>query len=337
LDDFVGDDHNDDEINEARQPLREGVELARAFFLIMRVKAFQRFIEFAADFAAGVKIGEHFGKFAALAQDLGGRVAGDNFRFPTFHGAAQRGRAARGRRQIPCFNDVHARIDERFQRGGEPREREKTPRGSENWNWPHQRFDERAPFFAVLALRGVNQKKRDEIKRRKNERGFCEKKNDARVELRSGERKHDQKNERGEMHQPDGINELRNHLLREAGAVVVIFGEQAKGSVEASAAFAGFNQRDVKFRQPRAEFLQRLAEGKTLREMVQQIAKRFAERTSGRIAFDLFERGQDADAGGSELRELMIQFGALGELRGRDEKRHNAPAGLKPRRGRGWP
>src|SRR5271170_6378067 len=33
-DDFVGDDAGDDAINKSRHPLREGVEFARAFFLI---------------------------------------------------------------------------------------------------------------------------------------------------------------------------------------------------------------------------------------------------------------------------------------------------------------
>ena len=52
------------------------------------------------------------------------------------------------------------------------------------------------------------------------------------------------------MDQNDGINELGNHLLRHAGAVVVIIGEETKTGIQPSAAFAGFDQGQVKFRQP---------------------------------------------------------------------------------------
>ena len=124
-------------------------------------------------------------------------------------------------------------------------------------------------------------------------------------------------------------------MLDDAGAVVVIIGEQAETGVEPSAAFAGVNQRDVKLGQP-AAVLQAVGERPALGEFVQKMLERFAERAGGRIAFDLFQRGHDADAGGRELGELMIKLGALGELAGRDDERHNARAGFRPRRGRGW-
>ena len=52
------------------------------------------------------------------------------------------------------------------------------------------------------------------------------------------------------MNQSDGVNELGNHLLDDAGTVVVIIGEQSETDVEPPALFAGSNQREVKRGQP---------------------------------------------------------------------------------------
>jgi hypothetical protein len=102
----------------------------------------------------------------------------------------------------------------------------------------------------VPALRCENQECRDQVKRRKFQRGHGQQHRQAGVEMRSGERKNYQKNQRRKMDDSDGINHLRNHQLGHARAVVVIIGEQPEAGVEASAVFARLNQREVKIRQP---------------------------------------------------------------------------------------
>ena len=52
------------------------------------------------------------------------------------------------------------------------------------------------------------------------------------------------------MNQSDGINELGNHLLDDAGAVIVVIGEHAETGIEPAALFAGRNQRQVERGQP---------------------------------------------------------------------------------------
>lgn len=149
LDYFVNDYSGDEKINKTWRPLREGVEFARAFLVVIGIKPAKRIIELPADFAGGIKIGECFWKNRAGADDFGGRLAGGELRFPRRHHAAQRGRTACRRSQIPRFNDVDACADERFKRRCQPRQREKTPRGSQNRNWMGKRFDARAIFRRV--------------------------------------------------------------------------------------------------------------------------------------------------------------------------------------------
>ena len=125
-------------------------------------------------------------------------------------------------------------------------------------------------MLAVLALQGVNHQGDDAIKRREDERGPDEQPGQAGVELRVGERQHDQENKDGEVDQPDWINELGNHQLDDAGAVVVIIGQQAETAVEPPAAFAGLNQRGVKRGQP-AAVLEAVGERPALGEFVQKM------------------------------------------------------------------
>ena len=68
----------------------------------------------------------------------------------------------------------------------------------------------------------------------------------------------------------------RDDLLGDARAVVVIIGEQAETGVEASAAFAGFNQGDVKIGQP-GKLSQRFGDSPSLGEFVKDSLERFAE------------------------------------------------------------
>ena len=121
------------------------------------------------------------------------------------------------------------------------------------------------------------------------------------------------------MNQPDGIKKLGNHLLGDAGAVVVIIGKQAETGVEPSAAFAGFNQGDVEFRQPAAELPQRLGEGAALGIRASSCWSGSRKERPGGLRLICSSAGNDADAGGRELGELMIKLGALGELAGRDD------------------
>ena len=73
--------------------------------------------------------------------------------------------------------------------------------------------------------------------------------------------------------------------------------------------------------------LQGFREGPALGQVVEKALKRFAERGGGRIAFDLFQRRHDADAGGGELGKLMIELGPLVELAGREDDAAYARAG----------
>ena len=162
------------------------------------------------------------------------------------------------------------------------------------------------------------------IQRRQDERGLEAKQRQAGVEMRIGKRQHDQKNQGGEVNQANRINELRDHLLRDAGAVVVVFGQDAEATVHAAAAFAGGNQGDVEFRQPAAGVLQRVGKSAAFLDGREQPLDRFAERASGRIAFKLFQPANHADARRRELGKLVVKFGALTELAGREDERHNA-------------
>ena len=58
LDDFVSDHQRDQHINEPRHPSREGVQLARAVLVVDPADLAERIIQFAADLAAGVKVGK---------------------------------------------------------------------------------------------------------------------------------------------------------------------------------------------------------------------------------------------------------------------------------------
>ena len=120
------------------------------------------------------------------------------------------------------------------------------PRRAENRNRAQKRFDSRAPVFAVFALRGVNGKRDDGVNWNQHPEGFCQVSGQitGQEELREG------KNEDGQMKQHDRINQIGDDLARNAGAVVVVIGEQTETGVEPPAVFAGFNQREVKRGQP---------------------------------------------------------------------------------------
>ncbi len=91
LDDLDGNNDGDDSVDDTRRPLREGFELACAFLLILGMKPPERFVEFAADFAAGVKIAEKIRKFTARADEFGGRVPLRKGGLPTRDRATQGG------------------------------------------------------------------------------------------------------------------------------------------------------------------------------------------------------------------------------------------------------
>src|SRR6266853_2541039 len=57
VDDIVGDHKRYKEIDGPGRPLRQGVEFARAFILVMLVQAPQRLVQLSADFSAGVLVG----------------------------------------------------------------------------------------------------------------------------------------------------------------------------------------------------------------------------------------------------------------------------------------
>ena len=78
LDDLVGDHQRDQHINEPRHPGGEGVQLARAVLIVKPAQMAERFIQFAADFAAGIKIGEGFREQRAAAHGFGRHLAGDH-------------------------------------------------------------------------------------------------------------------------------------------------------------------------------------------------------------------------------------------------------------------
>ncbi len=120
LNNIISDDQQNNEINQAWRPLREGMEFARPFFIVILVQAFERIVELAADFSSGVKIGEQFGEFRAIGYSFGRCLPGDHLRFPRGNRASQGRRTAGRRRQIPRVNDVHARADECFERRRQP-------------------------------------------------------------------------------------------------------------------------------------------------------------------------------------------------------------------------
>src|SRR5258707_5107484 len=62
LNDFVSDDQHYKKINGTRRPLCDDLKFVCAVLLIENVKSPQCFVQFAADFAAVIKIGEHFRK-----------------------------------------------------------------------------------------------------------------------------------------------------------------------------------------------------------------------------------------------------------------------------------
>src|SRR5437773_11048674 len=57
-----GNRQGDQKVNDTRAPLRDCPNLARAFFLIILVQAFQCVLELAADFSGRVLAGEQFRK-----------------------------------------------------------------------------------------------------------------------------------------------------------------------------------------------------------------------------------------------------------------------------------
>ena len=141
------------------------------------------------------------------------------------------------------------------------------------------------------------------------------------------------KDENRKVQQKDRIGQVADHLAREPGAVGVVIGQQPEAGVQPPAVLARLQQREVERRQPVAAALQRIGERAAAGNLLEQPPNRLAVRAVGGIAFELFQRLDEAKPGAGELAELMIEISASRQLSGRDR----SPRGLRPLRGRGWP
>src|ERR1051326_4365685 len=75
-DDHEADAKGDEEVETAREPLGQEANLARAFLLIILLKTTEGVVELAADFSAGILIGEKLREAGGGTEDFGGGSAG---------------------------------------------------------------------------------------------------------------------------------------------------------------------------------------------------------------------------------------------------------------------
>ena len=137
-----------------------------------------------------------------------------------------------------------------------------------------------------------------------------------------------------EVQQKGRIGQVADHLAREPGAVGVVIGQQPEAGVQPPAVLARLQERDVERRQPMAAALQRIGERAAAGNLFEHPPNRLAVRAVGGIAFELFQRPDEAEPRAGELAKLMIEISASRQLAGRDR---SPAAGLRRLRGRGWP
>jgi hypothetical protein len=82
------------------------------------------------------------------------------------------------------------------------------------------------------------------------------------------------------------------------------------------AAFAGLNERDVKYRRPVAQPSQGIGYRRALGNGRQHCADAREVRGVGWIALEHVEHVDDGDAGGGQLADLLVELRATGELPG---------------------
>ncbi len=137
--------------------------------------------------------------------------------------------------------------------------------------------------------------------------------------IKSGEQVH-RKNENGDVENEQRINAEADHLSRELRALRVIIGENAKAIRQLAALLAGLQQRHIERGKPLAGAFQRTAEGVAGLKLLNEPRDGHAQRGARRTAMQNFQRGNQADAGGSDLAQLMEQFGTAGQLPRSDEQ-----------------
>ena len=204
---------------------------------------------------------------------------------------------------------------ERFERHGQPREREVAPATAQQGKEAEQSLEERVPRFAVPALRCVDDENDNRVD---GNQDAAEDYQSAR-QPPSAHVTDECEDEDREVQQKDGIGQVADHLPGHPAAFGIMLGQQAETGVEPAAALAGVNQGQIKWRDPIARVREGLAESEAGGNFLTHPAQRFLERAGRRMAFQLFERTQDGQAGGGELRELMIKFRAPVELAGCDD------------------
>ena len=231
-------------------PLREELEFVRAFLLIIHIKPLQGFVQFAADFAAGVKIGKCFREKRAVAHQLRGCPAS---RSCGFHAVTTRRNAGEllAAAAISHASTMLTPALMSASRATASRDSASECRAVPSSGTGRSRIPSvRASFRRACFGRRKSAARRRDRSARERARPWPTARIRLAMNCERGKRQNDQKNKGGKVNQNDRINELRNHQLRDAGAFVVIIGEQPETGVEPSAAFAGLNQRDVKLGQP---------------------------------------------------------------------------------------
>src|SRR5450759_3761264 len=128
----------------------------------------------------------------------------------------------------------------------------------------------------------------------------------------------------GEVKKKNRVGQVGDHLLGQFRAVGVVLGQQSETLINPSALLAGGDERGVEFRQPLSDFQNGFGKREALGEFADHALDGFAIGTGGRISLYVVQRFNQADSGGSELVELVVKFGAVGELSGCDNERHNA-------------
>ena len=310
-DDLVGDDQEDTAVDHADEDAGRDAHEAETFLLVMGDEAGQGVIDLAGDFGGGVDVGK-VGWEEGIAEDQFrcGFTVGDT-RGPAVDDALEsRGTAGIGG-EGPGVHGVDAGGEEGVQSETEAGQGQGFSGTAENRDQGGQRFEQSAGGAGLGALEEEDEGGGSEVDGAEEGEFLEEECADGAVSDDADE-VFDRQDEECDVEDENGVGEAHQDLPGEGGSGGVGLGEGDAGSIEASGAFAGFDQGEVKRRNPGPERAERLAGGRAVFQAIGEKGCASCEATGwGVLSEDTesFHQGQPCgDRGGN----LVIEIGPGG-------------------------